>query len=412
LSTPDPHAPAGAPSLSSSSTSPSDPRRASGDAPDAGEPHEENAARPSPLKNPRVRLALSIATLLLAAGGIWWAYHWWTEGRFLEATNNAYLQADSVAVAPRINGHVTEVLVRDNQAVRAGEPLVRIDSRNYQAMLEQAQAVTAVREADIAAARANIEAQNAALEQARAQEEAARTSLAFAGSEVRRFEPLALTGADTHEHVEALRHQRDQAQAQYTGARAQVKSAQGRVLALRAQLAQAQAGLKQAQADLDRARIPVDDALVTAPIAGRIGDRTVQVGQVVAAGTRLMSVVPLDALYLQANFKETQVGWIRPGQPARIEVDALPGVRIDGEVESVSPGTGSQFALLPAENATGNFTKIVQRLTVRIKLQPTPEQRQVLVPGMSVEVTVDTRSAREGTGRTDRPTGTPPAAGR
>ena len=184
------------------------------------------------------------------------------------------------------------------------------------------------------------------------------------------------------------------------------------MLALRAQLAQAQAGLKQAQADLDRARIPVDDALVTAPIAGRIGDRTVQVGQVVAAGTRLMSVVPLDALYLQANFKETQVGWIRPGQPARIEVDALPGVRIDGEVESVSPGTGSQFALLPAENATGNFTKIVQRLTVRIKLQPTPEQRQVLVPGMSVEVTVDTRSAREGTGRTDRPTGTPPAAGR
>lgn len=352
------------------------------------------SGRASALKSPRTRIVLSAVALVALVALLVWAYQWWTEGRFLQSTNNAYLQADAVTVAPRVSGHVIEVLVQDNQRVEAGEPLARIDSRNASAMLDQARAAVAVREADIAAAHANIAAATATVEQAQAQDDSYRRTLAFAQAEVERFTPLVKTGADTQEHLESLLHQRDQARAQSTAARAQIRAAQGQAAAARAQLAQAQAGLVQAQADEQRARIPVDDATLVSPIAGRVGDKTVRVGQVVAAGTRLMSIVPVDALYLQANFKETQMGLMRPGQPVEITVDALGGQRIQGEVESISPGTGAQFALLPPENATGNFTKIVQRVTVRIKIRPTEAQRRVLVPGMSVEAVVDTRSAR------------------
>ncbi|KAF1019957.1 MAG: putative multidrug resistance protein EmrK [Paracidovorax wautersii] len=358
------------------------------------EPAPADQGKSSALKRPGTRVVLSIVTLVAVVALLAWAYHWWTEGRFLQSTNNAYLQADSVTVAPRVSGHVTEVLVEDNQQVQAGEPLARIDSRNSSATLEQAQAAVAVREADIEAARANIAATAATVEQAQAQDESYRRTLAFAQGEVERFAPLVKTGADTQEHLESLTHQRDQARAQATAARAQIRTAQGQAAAARAQLAQAQAGLAQAQADAQRARIPVDDATLTAPIAGRVGDKTVRVGQVVAAGTRLMSIVPVDALYLQANFKETQMGLMRPGQPVKITIDALGGGTIEGEVDSISPGTGAQFALLPAENATGNFTKIVQRVTVRIQMHPTEAQRRVLVPGMSAEVVVDTRPAK------------------
>ncbi|MFT4191918.1 MAG: HlyD family secretion protein [Comamonas sp.] len=370
--------------------------------PDAVASPSNAASGPAPAQSQKVRTLLSIAVSALVVGAIVWLYGWWTEGRFLQSTNNAFLEADSVAVAPRVGGHVTEVLVQDNQTVAAGQPLVRLDNRNASALLAQAQAVVAVREADIAAARANIGAAGAQLAQARAQWQANQRTLAFAQAEVERFAPLVGTGADTQEHLESLQHQRDQARAQLAAARAQAEGAQSQAKAAQAQLAQAQAGLRQAQADEQRARIPLDDAVLYAPIAGRVGDRTVRVGQVVGAGTRLLTLVPMDALYLTANFKETQMQLVRPGQPVEITVDALGGEKIKGEVESISPGTGAQFALLPAENATGNFTKIVQRVTVRIRLQPTEAQRQVLVPGMSAEATVDTRSARDAARGQDR----------
>ncbi|MEE7547953.1 HlyD family secretion protein, partial [Xanthomonas sp. Kuri4-1] len=237
--------------------------------------------------------------------------------------------------------------------------------------------------------------------QARTQVSASAASLRFAQAEVKRFAPLAASGADTHEHQESLRHDLDRAKAQYDAAVAQVSGAESQIEATGAQLEQAQAGLKQAQADADQARVAVEDTGLSSRIRGRVGDKTVQVGQFLAAGTRTMTIVPLDALYLVANFKETQVGLMRPGQPAEIEVDALSGVKLRGEVESLSPGTGSQFALLPPENATGNFTKVVQRVPVRIRLLVGDEARKVLVPGMSVEVTVDTRSAKDAKSRAE-----------
>ncbi|WP_295864378.1 HlyD family secretion protein [uncultured Xanthomonas sp.] len=360
-----------------------------------GQADDGKSDTPSPLKNPKVKWTLLLIGLLVVIGLVVWLIYYLTTGRYLQETNNAYLQADTVAVAPRVNGYVTAVYVRDNQSVAAGQPLLEIDPRTYRATLEQAQAAIAVRQADIAAAEAGLQAQRASLLQARTQVTAAAASLRFAQGEAKRFGPLAASGADTHEHYESIVHDRDRAQAQFDAAKAQVVAAESQVQGTSAKLDQARAGLVQAQADAAQAEVAVEDTRLTARIAGRIGDKTVQVGQFVAAGTRLMSVVPVDALYLSANFKETQVGLMRPGQPARIEVDALSGVELDGVVESIAPGTGSQFALLPPENATGNFTKVVQRVPVRIRLKAGAEARKVLVPGMSVTVTVDTRSAKD-----------------
>ncbi|MEG8174458.1 HlyD family efflux transporter periplasmic adaptor subunit, partial [Xanthomonas hortorum pv. gardneri] len=173
------------------------------------------------------------------------------------------------------------------------------------------------------------------------------------------------------------------------------KAARGRTRAGAHKRDRGRAGGKRPPADADQARVAVEDTLLTSRIRGRVGDKTVQVGQFLGAGTRTMTIVPQQSLYLVANFKETQVGLMRPGQPAEIEVDALSGVKLHGKIESLSPGTGSQFALLPPENATGNFTKVVQRIPVRIRVLAGDEARKVLVPGMSVEVTVDTRSAKD-----------------
>lgn len=357
---------------------------------------KQDGDRSSPLKNPRVRWTLAIIGVVVLVALLAWFAYWLLVGRYMQETNNAYLQADSVAVAPRVNGYVTAVLVQDNQWVKAGQPLLQIDERTYRATLDQAEAVVAVRQSDIAAAEAALKERQSSRVQAQTQVAAADASLKFARAEVARFAPLAASGADTHEHQESLQHDLQQAQAQYDAARAQLVGADSGIEAAGAQLEQARAGLRQAQADADQARIAVDDTRLSARIDGRIGDKTVQVGQFVSAGTRTMTVVPVESLYLAANFKETQVGLMRPGQPAEIKVDALPGVKLRGQVESISPGTGSQFALLPAENATGNFTKVVQRIPVKLTFDADQPLAAKVRVGMSVEVNIDTNSKPEG----------------
>lgn len=365
-----------------------------------GNDKQDEKKKPSPLKKPKVKWTLIvIGVLVLVLLIVWLVYHLLV-GRYMQETNDAYLQADSVAVAPRVNGYVTAVYVSDHAWVKAGQPLLQIDDRTYRAQLEQAQAAVAVRQADIVAAEAAVDGYRAQLAQSRTQVTSAAVQLKFANAEVARFAPLAASGADTHEHQEQLHQQRDQAKAQYDAALAQITGAQSQIAAGQAQLEQAQAGLKQAQANVDQAQVAMEDTHLKAAIAGRLGDKTVQVGQFLSAGTRTMTIVPVNALYLTANFKETQVGLMREGQPVEIEVDALSGVTLHGHVESLSPGTGSQFALLPPENATGNFTKVVQRVPVRIRVDAGAEARKVLVPGMSVTATVDTRSAKDAKDKT------------
>ena len=339
-----------------------------------------------------ILILLGLAALVAAAA---WLGHWWVVGRFIESTDDAYLQADSVTIAPKVSGYVTDVYVADNQTVKAGDPLVKLDARQYQVALDQARATIDARAADIEHAQAQIEQQRANVAQAQAQQEVAQVSLRHANDEVARYAPLAATGAETTERLAELRSERDKAQATLAADAAAVTSSRSQIAALNAQLSQARAQLEAARANAAQSQLDLDNTVVKSALAGRVGDRTVRVGQYVQPGTRMLTVVPVQNTYLTANFKETQIGRMRAGQPVELHVDALPGHTLHGVVDSFSPGTGAQFALLPPENATGNFTKIVQRVPVRIRLETGPDTRSVLLPGMSVTVDVDTRSARE-----------------
>lgn len=362
-------------------------------------PDDAGSAPASPAKKRRAKIIILVLLAVVVVGGLVWFMRYQSYGKFQQSTTDAYVQADSVTVAPKISGYVDQVLVAENQTVKAGDPLVRIDARDYNAQAKQSEAQIAVAQANARGVEAQIAEQQAAITRARADLAAAETDAAFARNEVVRYAPLAASGAETRERLSTLRNQAQQASARVVAARAAVAAAERRVGTLRAQVNQALAQGEGARAQLEAAQTNVGATLIRASIPGRIGDKSVRVGQYVQAGTRLMSVVPTTDLYIEANFKETQLGLMRVGQPVSIEVDALPGVEIPGRVASIAPGTGAQFSVLPPQNATGNFTKIVQRIPVRIQLNPGPATRALLVPGMSVEVSVDTRSARDAADR-------------
>ncbi|MGT2514368.1 HlyD family secretion protein [Sphingomonas panni] len=354
----------------------------------------QDAAEPK-RGNGRAKYILIALVLVAAVVGGWWYIDYQNVGKFMEETDDATVQADMVTIAPRVSGYVAEVLVGENQDVAAGQPLVRIDPRDARAQAAQAEAQIAVAGAQADTARAQITEQYAAIDQARAQLAAARSKAAYDAAEVARYRPLAASGAETRQTLAQLEVTARQSADNVRAAEAAVAAQQRRIGSLQSQVAQGRAQGQAARAQLAAASVDVGATQLTAPIAGRVGDKTVTIGQYVQAGTRLMSVVPLDKLYITANFKETQLALMRPGQPVEIEVDALDGVPIEGRVESLAPGTGAQFSLLPPQNATGNFTKITQRVPVRISIAATPEARRLLVPGLSVSVTVDTRSARD-----------------
>ncbi|MCW6531401.1 HlyD family secretion protein [Sphingomonas sp. MMSM20] len=355
---------------------------------------ESPEPRPSPLKNPRVRRVLLIVAVIAVVAGIAGFVRYESYGKYQQSTNDAYVQADGVTVSPKVAGYVDKVFVAENQPVKAGDPLVQIDARDYHAQAAQSQAQIDVAEANATGVQAQIGEQQAAITRARADLAAARTDAAYAHSEVARYQPLAASGAETRERLSQLRNQATQADAKVAAAQAALVSAERRIGTLNAQVKQARAQGEGARAQLAAAETNLGATLIRAAIDGRVGSKTVRQGQYVQAATRLMTLVPVKDLYITANFKETQLGLMRPGQPVSVSVDALPGVEIPGRVASVSPGTGAQFSVLPPQNATGNFTKIVQRVPVRIAISPGPETRALLVPGMSVEVSVDTRGAK------------------
>lgn len=344
---------------------------------------------------PRLRVllfALLGCALLVLACVL--SLRWWMVGRFIETTDDAYLRADNVIVAPKVMGYVAEVLVADNQTVTAGQPLVRLDDRQYRATLEQATATIAARRADIARGEAELLQRQADVDRARATLDGARAHEAFVAEQTQRHAPLVAMGAESSERMAELRSGRKQATADVESNRAALLSMQRQVIATQAQIEQAKAQLAVAQASARQAQYDIQDTVIRSATAGRVGDRAVRVGQYVQPGSRLLTLVPVQDLYLEANFKETQIGMMRPGQPARILVDTLGGTELHGTVQSLAPGTGAQFALLPPQNATGNFTKIVQRVPVRIRVDAGKEARSVLVPGLSVTVHVDTRDGQ------------------
>lgn len=358
---------------------------------------EEDESPQSAGKARRNRRIILILAVLVITVGVLWFVRYESYGKYQQSTNDAYIQADGITVSPKVSGYVERVFVNENQEVKAGQPLVRIDPRDYRAQAAQAQAQIALAAAAGAGVQAQIREQQAAIQQAEAQLLAAQADADFANSEVARYQPLAQSGAEPRERLSQLRNQAAQANARLTAAHAGLTSARDRVATLQTQIRQAEAQGQAARAQLSAANTDVQATVLRAAANGRIGDKTVRQGQFVQAATRMMTLMPTDQLYIEANFKETQLGLMRVGQPVSVEVDALPGVEIPGTVASIAPGTGAQFSVLPPQNATGNFTKIVQRVPVRIAIHAGPETRKLLVPGLSVDVSVDTRSAKGAT---------------
>jgi membrane fusion protein (multidrug efflux system) len=347
--------------------------------------------KPGPLANPAVRIGLLIGGAVILIAILIFLFTWWVHGRFVQGTNDAYLQADKVTVSPKIQGYVDKVLVTDNQMVQPGQPLVQIDGATYQAAMDQQMAAVAARQADIVAARKQVTEQSAALDQARATLSGAQATAAYAAGEANRYKTLNAQGVETAAQAAQMVNQANTAAAQARANAAAVHQAQLQIATQQAQVGQAEAQLKAAQAQVASAQINLNDTILRASIAGRIGDKQVRVGQFVQPGTRLMDVVPTTDIYLVANFKETQIGRMRIGQAATVKIDALQGKKVDAVIDSFAPGTGAQFALLPPENATGNFTKIVQRVPVRFRLTHlSDDDRTVLLPGLSATVSVDT----------------------
>ncbi len=367
-----------------------DPSAPSRPQPQAQAPRGSAPARGRKPLSPAVRIGLIAGGVAVLAIVVVLGVQWWTHGRFVQSTNDAYLRADSVTVAPKVSGYVEAVYVVDNQAVAAGAPLAKIDTANYDATLAREQATLQARQADVVSARRQVDQQEAAVAQARAQLSGARTNAVYAAREAARFQGLAAQGVETAERAAQARNQKDQADTTVRTAAAALVAAERQAATLKAQIAQADAGVGAQAAALKTARINLGDTLLRASIGGRIGDKSVRLGQLVQPGQRLMSVVPTDDIYLVANFKETQIGRMRIGQAATVKVDAVGADRIDAVVDSFAPGTGAQFALLPPENATGNFTKIVQRVPVRFRLRTPAAVRDHLLPGLSAKVTVDT----------------------
>lgn len=362
----------------------------------AGNSADNNGSAENGRKKQARRIILIIAAVAITVG-VGWFIRNESYGKFQQSTNDAYIQTDGVAISPKVSGYVDRVFVIDNQTVKAGDPLVQIDPRDYNARADQSRAQIGVAAASVAGVEAQIREQQSAIAQAEAQRAAAQADADFANSEVTRYQPLAQSGAEPREKLSQLRNQAAQATAKLASADASLASTRQRVATLEAQARQAQAQGQAARAQLSAASTDLQSTIIRAGVNGRIGNKSVRQGQFVQAATRLMTLVPDDSLYIVANFKETQLGLIRVGQPVRIDVDALSGVEIPGTVASIAPGTGAQFSILPPQNATGNFTKIVQRIPVRIAIHAGPETRKLLVPGMSVEVSIDTRSAKGAT---------------
>jgi membrane fusion protein (multidrug efflux system) len=332
---------------------------------------------------------VGVIAFLVIAG--FYGHYWWTAGRFLVSTDDAYLQADNVIISPKISGYISDVLVEDNQPVKAGQVLARIDDRDYQTALAAAQANVAAENAAIDNLGQQIDEQQIAIKEAQATVGTDQAALTFANQDYQRYSTLSRTGAGSVQLSQQATSNLQQKQTTLDHDNAAVAAAEKQVDVLGTQRAQARATLDQLQAALQQAQLNVSYTTITSPIDGTVGARTLRVGQYVQAGTQLMAVVPLQAIYVTANYEETQLAGVHAGQSVAIEVDTFPGTIVHGVVNSIAPASGQEFALLPPDNATGNFTKIVQRVPVKISIDPKDPLIGLLRPGMSVEPTIDTK---------------------
>jgi membrane fusion protein (multidrug efflux system) len=339
------------------------------------------------------KLAVAVAAALAVGVLVYLALPGMFGKRTQQNTNDAFVSADYTLVVPRVAGFIKEVLVEDNQQVKAGQLLALIDDRDLRASAEAADAQTLVARAQLQNAKATLERQTSVIAQAQASVVSAKAEMAFAQQELNRYNHLAGVGAGTVQNAQQARTRIDQATAHLDTATAKLAAERKQVDILSAQRDAAEGSLKHAQAALEIASFELSYTRITAPQDGMIGERAVRVGAYVTPGSKLLAVVPLKQAYVVANFQETQLTDVQPGQEVQVRVDSLGGEALTGRVESIAPATGVTFAAVKPDNATGNFTKVVQRIPVKIMLEPGQPLAERLRVGMSVEASIDTASS-------------------
>ena len=339
----------------------------------------------------RVRQRLFLFLFLVAVVAAALFAHWWLVGRHYQSTDNAYVQGDITRISSQLAAQVTEVLVTDNQSVTAGELLVRLDDRDFTTLLAHARANLATRRAEHQQARAQLARQDSVIEAARAALQARQAEQRRIELDIQRILPLRQSGYASEEQLSNFRAQLDVAKAQVRGAQAELQSQILGKDTLSADIERLAALVQAAESDVAAAEIDLSRTEIRAPVAGRVGQRSVRPGQNVQPGAHLLSLVPDRDLWVQANFKETQIKRMHKGQRATLIFDAFDDQPVEGYIDSLFPASGAQFSLLPPDNATGNFTKVVQRIPIKVVLADEHPPAQLIRPGMSVSVKVDLR---------------------
>ncbi|HYZ41763.1 MAG TPA: HlyD family secretion protein [Stellaceae bacterium] len=356
----------------------------------------DRAATSAPAKRRRrfgrKHLALAGLALAITLGGLGYGRYWWTTARFIETTDDAYVGGDVTTLSPHVGGFVSKILVGDNQFVKAGQLVITLDDRDYKAALAHAEAVVQNQTAALANLHAKYTLQQSMIAQAEADLAAKQAEAGYARADATRYHALALTTYGTVQNDQKAFAADRRATAAVRAGEANLDAAKQRLTVIDAEIAETQASLAQAQADLRTAQLNLSYTKIRSPIDGYIGNRAAQIGAYTTVGTALLAITPAHGLWVDANFKEDQLARMRPGQRATVVADVLPGKTFHGHVASLAPGTGAIFSVIPPENATGNFTKIVQRVPVRIALDDADARLGDLRPGLSTTVSVDTRS--------------------
>jgi membrane fusion protein, multidrug efflux system len=339
----------------------------------------------------RRQLGLAGAALLVGIGAAWYGHQWWTVGRFIESTDDAYVGGDVTVIAPKVAGIIADVAVTDNQSVHAGDLLVKLDDRDYRAALAKAQAAVAGQQATLANLEANLRLQEAVIAEAKAELVATAADIARSKYDVDRYRALARDQFASAQRFQQADADYQKALAADQKSRAALEAAQRQLDVIETQKQQTSAGLAGAIADRDAAQLNLGYTELRAPIDGIIGNRSARNGAYATIGAQLIALVPAHGLWVDANFKENQLARMHPGLPVTIAADVLPGEAFHGHIASLAPATGAVFSVLPPENATGNFTKIVQRVPVRVLLDGNAATLGRLRPGLSVTAAVDER---------------------
>jgi len=355
-------------------------------------PSAASIPKAAPRKGGRRRLILLGAGLVALAAAAYFGHQWWTVGRFIVSTDNAYIGADDTTVAPRISGYVASVPAPTNGRVKAGDPLVLLDDADQKIAVAAAEDQIAAQQATLSRIDRQIDAAKAEVDHQRAAVASANADLGLATADLDRATKLNASQFASRQSLEQAQAESRKAQAGTDSAKAGLATAEANVQVLAAQRVEADRALDQLRTTLEQRKLELGRTIISAPFDGIVGNRAVDTGEYVAAGQRLLALIPVANLYVDANFKETQLAGIRPGMKATVTLDADEDEPLTGTVESIAPASGSVFSLLPPDNATGNFTKITQRVPVRIKLPADANAEGNLRPGLSVTVDIDTRT--------------------